>query len=216
MWHWCWGRCCPLTGWPPRRSGGAHVRVHPISAIFRHVSKTNRRGKWIIGESRGRTKATLEPHPPLPPRPWAKQSRRWPLKEQFVTCQLLGWERMTVWKWQHQPSPWMLPMRAVNSRGQCAFLTWQHKAAYGVNIDLSVLWQDHRISQDLLTLDCQHRQTGANHSRERRQSSAGHTAGTEGVANIRFWLSQPSIGAQTQSGSREPGNRRVRVTNQPF
>lgn len=157
MWHWCWGRCCPLTGWPPRRfeGGGGHVWVQPISAIFRHVSKTNRRGKWIIGESRGRTEATLEPHPPLPPRPWAKQSRAWPLKEQFVTCRQLGWERMTVRKWQHQPStgsgPWMLPMRAVNSRGQCAFRTWQHKVAYSVNIYRSVLWQDHRI-WGLLTL----------------------------------------------------------------
>lgn len=66
---------------------GARVWVHPISAIFRHVSKTNRWGKWIIGESRGQTETTLEPHPPLPPQPWAKQRRGWPLKEQFVTCQ---------------------------------------------------------------------------------------------------------------------------------
>lgn len=83
---------------------GAHVWVHPISAIFKHISKTNCRGKWIIGESRGQTETTIEPHPPLPPPPWATQRWGWPLEEQFVTCQLLACEIMTALKWQHWPS----------------------------------------------------------------------------------------------------------------
>lgn len=185
--------------------GGGHVWVHPISAIFRHVSKTNRRGKWIIGESRGRTKATLEPHPPLPPWPWAKQSRRWPLKEQFVTCQLLRWERMTVWNWQHQ-------MRSVvtahessqQQRTMCVYDPTTESCVWWKYLSVCIVprSQDLRPSHFRLS-------ASANEIYERRQSSGDHT-----IVNIRFWVSRPSIGAQ--SGSREPGNCRVGVNNQPF
>lgn len=61
--------------------GGARVWVHPISAIFGHVSKTNRRRKWIIGESRGQT---LEQHP----QPLNKNKKRMIFKRKM---QSIGW-----------------------------------------------------------------------------------------------------------------------------
>lgn len=108
MWHWCWGRCRLLTHWPPRR-----FRGHPISAIFGHVSKTNRRGKWIIGESRGHS---LEAHPHLPPLPWAKIRTGWPLKEKFEKCHLLGGEIMAIWNKQYEPSSKSNPLVLIKKK----------------------------------------------------------------------------------------------------